>query len=205
TPEATTIMIGVGSSMKWVILGLVAVILLWTIYWFAFGRRVPRLRVKADAWAIRVPLLGPINQMATAARFADVLAACLASGMTELESLEVAARAAGNAAVVRHVTAHIAKQRIGEATFADVADSPLFPWNLKNRMEIAPSPRHLVAILRDVAAVFHKKSRRRLNAFAERIGPLSEIVVLAAAGVVILMIAIPVTTFIPTMTEQINL
>uniref|UniRef100_UPI001359B40B type II secretion system F family protein n=1 Tax=Agromyces humi TaxID=1766800 RepID=UPI001359B40B len=42
TPEATTIMIGVGSSMKWVILGLVAVILLWTIYWFAFGRRVPR-------------------------------------------------------------------------------------------------------------------------------------------------------------------
>ncbi|MFE6966781.1 type II secretion system F family protein [Agromyces sp. NPDC057679] len=205
TPEITIVMITVGSSVKWVVLGLVGLVAAWFIYWFAFGRRVPKLRMKMDAFSIRVPLLGPINQMSTAARFSDVLAACIASAMTELESLEIAARACGNEAVLRHVMAHIEKQRNGEATFAQVADSPLFPWNLKNRIELAPSPRHLVAILRDVAQVFHKKSRRRLNAFAERIGPLSEIVVLGAAAVVILMVAIPVTTFIPTMTEMVNL
>lgn len=199
TPPITVTMIAVGSSAKWVIGGLLLLLGAWGLYWLFAGRKNPKLRVAMDNMAIRMPLLGPITQMAVAARFAEVLAACLASGMNELDALEVAGRACGNDAVNAHVIEHIARQRVGDATFADVADTPLFPWNLKNRIDIAPGTRFLIDTLRDVGKIFHKKSKRRLDQFADRVGPLTEIVVLVAAAGVILMIAIPVTTFAPQM------
>jgi type II secretory pathway component PulF len=201
-PPLTVNMIAFGSSLKWVMLGMAVAAIGWLIFWVSAGRKNLKLRILRDTWAIRAPMIGPIAQMATAARFTEVLAACLASGMSELDALEVAGRACGNEAVDAHVREHIAKQRVGEAVFVDVADTPLFPWNLKNRIEVAPSPRQRISIMKDLAQVFHKKSHRRLEAFADRVGPITEIFVLSAAAIVILMVAIPVTTFAPALVQM---
>ena len=200
-PPVTVAMIAIGSSVKWVMGGIVVLILLWLAFWAFYGRKVKKLRVFRDAQAIKAPLVGPITMFATAARFTDVLAACLASGMTELDALEIAGRSCGNEAVEEHVRDHIAMQRVGEAVFADVTKTPLFPWNLGHRIDIAPSPRQRIEVMRDLADVFNKKSRRKLNAFADRVGPITEIFVLSAAAVVILMVAIPVTTFAPALMQ----
>lgn len=198
-PAATVVMISIGKSVKWVMGGIALLLVGALVFWIFFGRKQRKLRIWRDKAAINAPLIGSVTQMNTAARFADVLAACLSSGMTELDALEIAARSCGNEAVDAHVREHIVKQRIGEAVFADVARTPLFPWNLGHRIDIAPSPRQRIEIMRDLAKTFHKKSERRLASFVDKVGPISELFVLSAAGVVILMIALPVATFAPAL------
>jgi type II secretory pathway component PulF len=198
-PQATVIMIAVGGSLKWVLGGVAALVLLWMGYWIFSGRKNQKLRVIRDRFSLNAPLIGPITKMGVAGRFTDVLAACLSSGMTELDALEIAGRSCGNEAIEAHVREHIVRQRVGEAVFGDVARTELFPWNLSHRIDIAPSPRQRIEVMRDLAKVFNKKSDRRLNAFVDKVGPLTEIVVLIAAAVVILMVAIPVTTFAPAL------
>jgi type II secretory pathway component PulF len=201
-PPMTVTMIAFGHSLKWVMGGIALIVLAWLGFWAVAGRKNPKLRILRDTLALRAPMIGPIAQMAAAARFTEVLSACLASGMTELDGLEVAGRACGNEAIDEHVKKHIIKQRIGQAVFVDVADTPLFPWNLKNRIEVAPSPRQRITVMKDLAQVFHKKSHRKLESFTDQIGPITEIFVLSAAAVVILMVAIPVTTFAPALVRM---
>ncbi|QNE48676.1 hypothetical protein F1C58_16595 (plasmid) [Glaciihabitans sp. INWT7] len=198
-PAMTVVMIAVGGSLKWA-MGAAAVLwIAWLVYWGFIGRKNKQLRVLRDRLALRAPLVGPITQMGAAGRFCDVLAACLSSGMTELDALEIAGRSCGNEAIEAHVREHILKQRVGEAVFGDVARTPLFPWNLSHRIDIAPSPRERIKVMRDLAQTFNKKSERRLAEFVDKVGPITEIVVLTAAAVVILMVAIPVTTFAPAL------
>ena len=204
TPEATLIMIGVGGSVKWVFIVIIALIFLWFIYWFGFGRKVESVRIWKDTMAIRMPMLGPINQMQAAAKFSDVVAVCLGSGIPEVEALEIGARACGNEALQAHIMDHIGKQKLGHAVFANVADTPLLPWNFKNRIAISPSPRERINVMKELALVFHKKARRRLDAFADRVGPITEMMVLSVAAVVILAVAIPVTTFAPSMMNMVQ-
>lgn len=201
-PPMTLTMISFGHALKWIMLGVAVIILAWVVFWMVAGRKNKKLRILRDKIALQAPMIGPITQMAAAARFTEVLAACLASGMTELDALEVAGRACGNEAVDEHVKQHIIKQRVGQAVFADVTDTKLFPWNLKNRIDVAPSPRQRISVMKDLAQVFHKKSHRRLEAFVDQIGPITEIFVLSAAAVVILMVAIPVTTFAPALVKM---
>jgi len=199
TPKSTTIMIAVGGDVKWVFVVIAILILLWVIYWYGFGRKIEAVRIWKDRMAIQVPLIGPINQMQAAARFSDVVSVCLGSGIPEVEALEIGARACGNEALQAHVNDHIGNQKLGNAVFADVADTPLLPWNFKNRIEVSPSPRERIKVMADLAEIFHKKARRRLNTFADRVGPITEMMVLSIAAVVILAIAIPVTSFAPQM------
>ncbi len=199
TPKATQIMISVGGQLKWAFVVLAVVILLWFVYWYGFGRKIEAVRIWKDRMAIRAPLIGPINQMQAAARFSDVVSVCLGSGIPEVEALEIGARACGNEALQAHVNDHIGAQKLGNAVFADVADTPLLPWNFKNRIEVSPSPRERVKVMSELAKVFHKKARRRLNTFADRVGPITEMMVLGIAAVVILAVAIPVASFAPQM------
>lgn len=204
TPPATTIMIAIGGDVKWVFVVAIGIIALWMVYWYGFGRKIEAVRIWRDRMSIQIPLIGPINQMQAAARFSDVVSVCLGSGIPEVEALEIGARACGNEALQAHVNDHIGNQKLGNAVFSDVADTPLLPWNFKNRIEVSPSPRERIKVMADLAEIFHKKARRRLNTFADRVGPITEMMVLSIAAVVILAIAIPVTSFAPQMMGLVN-
>ncbi|WIB65646.1 type II secretion system F family protein [Curtobacterium sp. MCBD17_040] len=204
TPKATLVMIAVGGDIKWVFVVALALIALWFVYWYGFGRKVEAVRIWKDKMAIQAPLIGPINQMQAAARFSDVVSVCLASGIPEVDALEIGGRACGNEALQAHINNHIGAQKLGNAVFADVADTPLLPWNFKNRIEVSPSPRERINVMADLSKTFHKKARRRLNSFADRVGPITEMMVLCIAAVVILAVAIPVTSFAPQMMGMVS-
>jgi type II secretory pathway component PulF len=143
-------------------------------------------------------------RMAVAARFCDVLAACLAVGMSEIEALETAGRACGNRALAQWVNEHVARQRVGMVAFSDVAKTEMLPWNFRNRIETTSSLTRRIEILRELAETFHHKSQQRLNRFAERVGPITEGVVVVAVLVVVLLIISPILSFIPTMLDTMN-
>ena len=203
-PPTTLVIIAVGESLKWVIGGLILVALLAWCYWIAFGKRNERVAEKVDELSLKAPLVGDITRMAVAARFCDVLAACLAVSMSELEALETASRASGNKALQTWVTEHVGRQRFGVVKFSDVAKTELLPWNFRNRIETTSSLTRRIEILRELAGTFHTKSQERLNRFAERVGPITEGAVVIAVVVVVALIVSPILTFIPTLIETVG-
>lgn len=203
-PALTVVTIAIGESLKWVIGGLILLVLLAIGYWVALGRRNETLTRKMDAYSLQAPLVGDIMSMAVAARFCDVLAACLAVGMSEIESLETASRACGNKALQAWVTEHADRQRYGIVKFSDVAKTDLLPWNFRNRIETTSSLTRRIELLRELAATFHRKSQERLNRFAERVGPLTEGAVVITVVAVVALVVSPVLTFIPTLIETVG-
>lgn len=204
TPPTTQIIMAVGESLKWILLALVVVAALGVALWKLVLKNIERYAVKKDTFALKAPLVGDISRMAVAARFCDVLAASLSVGMSELEALETASRACGNRALQSWVDGHISRQRHGLVAFGDVAKTELLPWNFRNRIETTTSITRRIEILRELAATFHRKSQERLNRFAERVGPITEGIVIGCVVAVVLLIVSPILTFIPTLIESFN-
>ena len=203
-PALTLVTIAIGESMQWVAGGIVVAILVAVAYWLLIGKRNENVAQKMDTWVLKAPLFGDIMRMAVAARFCDVLAACLAVGMSELESLETASRACGNRALQGWITEHVGRQRYGVVQFSDVAKTELLPWNLRNRIETTSSLNRRLEILRELAHTFHTKSQERLNRFAERVGPLTQGAVVVTVVIVVAVIVSPILTFIPTLIETVG-
>lgn len=203
-PPLTLVTIAIGESLKWVIGALVVIVLLAVGFWLTIGKRNEHLAQKMDAFSLRAPLLGDIMRMAVAARFCDVLAACLAVGMSEIESLETSARACGNKALQAWVGEHVERQRYGVVKFSDVAKTEMLPWNFRNRIETTASLTRRIDVMRELASTFHSKSQERLNRFAERVGPLTEGAVVITVVIVVGIVVSPVLTFIPTLIETVG-
>lgn len=200
-PPLTKTIMAVGDYLKWVLLAVLVLSVMWKFFWTVFGRTNERIAGIKDTMALNAPLVGDITRMAVAARFCDVLAACLAVGMSEIESLETAGRACGNKALALWVTEHVGRQRAGVVDFSDVSKTEMLPWNFRNRIETTSSLPRRIEILRELGLTFHAKSQQRLNRFAERVGPITEGVVVGCVLVVVLLIVSPILSFIPTMLE----
>jgi type II secretory pathway component PulF len=203
-PTTTVIIMGIGAWLKWVILAVIALAFIASVVWKLFLKSNERMAIAMDTFALKAPLVGDISRMSAGARFCDVLAACLGVGMSELESLETAGRACGNKALAAWVSEHSQRQRYGVVNFSDVSKTELLPWNFRNRLEVMTSLTKRIEILQELALTFHQKSQERLNRFAERIGPITETVVVAVIVVVVLLVVSPVLAFIPTLIQTIG-
>jgi len=203
-PAMTTIILGVGAWLKWVLLAILIIALFGGLAWKLALKTNERMAIRGDRLSLKAPLMGDILRMSVGARFCDVLSACLSVGMSELESLETASRACGNKAVAAWVMDHVGRQRAGIVTFGDVAKTELFPWNLRNRIETTTSLVRRVEILQELATTFHEKAQERLNRFAERVGPMTEGVVIVVVLVVVLLVISPIITFIPTLIDSVS-
>jgi type II secretory pathway component PulF len=203
-PPMTVIILAIGQVFKWALLGLVALVALLMAYWTVFGKNNERIATMVDHYGLKAPLVGEIMKMSIAARFCDVLAACLDVGMSELESLETAGRACGNRALKTWVDDHVGRQNIGVVAFSDVSKTEMLPWNFRNRIETTTSVTRRIEILRELAESFHDKAQLRLNRFADRVGPITEAVVVVVVVIVVMLIVSPILTFIPTMLEVIG-
>jgi type IV pilus assembly protein PilC len=203
-PATTQFIMAAGEWLKWIIGVSLVGLIVWSLCWKLFLKNNEKLATRADTFALKAPLIGDIMRMSVAARFCDVLSACLDVGMSEIESLETAARACGNKALTNWVMEHVGRQRVGVVSFGDVSKTELLPWNFRNRIETTSSLTRRIEILRELASTFHVKSQDRLNRFAERIGPITEGVVVACVVLVVLLVASPIVTFVPTMMDMIN-
>lgn len=203
-PPTTLIIIAVGDVLKWVFGAIILLGLIFALLWQVILKRNAKISLKADEMALKAPLFGDIMRMSVAARFCDVLSACLSVSMSELEALEVAGRASGNKALQQWVDDHRARQAYGIVSFGDVSKTELLPWNFRNRIETTTSMVRRIEILRELAGTFHTKAQERLNRFAERIGPITEGVVVITIVIVVLLIVTPILTFIPTLIETVS-
>ncbi|ROR76112.1 Type II secretory pathway, component PulF [Plantibacter flavus] len=204
TPQLTVTVMAIGEYLKWAIVALIVIVVLWQMFWILIGKSNERVATFIDHLSLKAPMIGEITKMSVAARFCDVLAACLAVGMSEIEALEIAGRACGNRSMRAWVEDHVGRQRLGLVTFSDVSKTEMLPWNFRNRIETTTSLTRRVEILRELAETFHFKAQSRLTRFAERVGPISEGIVIVVIICVVMLIVSPIISFVPTMLEEVG-
>ncbi|MFJ2662651.1 type II secretion system F family protein [Arthrobacter koreensis] len=202
-PALTVTVMAVGGFLKWGLLAALLLAMIWKLFWTVFQKN-ELIATAKDTLALKAPLVGDIMRMSVAARFCDVLSACLSVGMSEIESLETAGRACGNRALKKWVDEHVGRQRAGLVSFADVSATEMLPWNFRNRIETTSSLTRRIEILQELGNSFHEKAQTRLSRFAERIGPITEGVVVVAVIIIVMLIIAPILSFVPTMLETIQ-
>ena len=119
TPQASIIVTNVAEVVKYVIGGLIIVILLAVVFWATYGRRSYKVRKFMDRTALRIPIIGSIVQLAATSRLLELLSLNLKIGMAEPAALEAAASGSGNEAIKAHCIEHAENMRVNGLALRD--------------------------------------------------------------------------------------
>jgi type II secretory pathway component PulF len=121
------------------------------------GRRV------TDAWALRVPLLGPFVRNQTALAFSQTLSVLLENGITAAEALRMTERQIRNR--VHQEAFRAATDRVleGEALSVSLARTDCFPDLVLDQLAIGENTGNIVPSLKKIAAAYQRRISVQLN------------------------------------------
>ena len=199
TPAPALIVLAAAEYTKWVIGGLITIILFVTIFWFVYGKRSDQMRWLMAVIGMKIPVAGDIIQLAATSRMFDLLAANLQSGRPEPMALVSAGAGSGNEAIRQHCVAHADRMRTLGVPLKQFSQSRLFPDNARYMLASAPSVKQEIDILNELAPEYRNEADRQLDAFAKTVEPLVTYVVYAVAGLLITAVVVPMYSMFPAL------
>jgi general secretion pathway protein F len=141
-----------------------------------------------DQTTLKLPLLGEIARMVAISRFARTLSTMLSSGVSLLESLDVAKRVMNNRVLERVVDE--SRQQIQEGEpFADpLKQSGEFPPLVTHMVAVGERSGEMEEMLRRVAQIYDSEVDRKVT----RLTSLLEPIMILVMGVVVLFIVVAI-------------
>jgi general secretion pathway protein F len=141
-----------------------------------------------DQTTLKLPLLGEIARMVAISRFARTLSTMLSSGVSLLESLDVARRVMNNRVLERVVDE--SRQQIQEGEpFADpLKQSGEFPPLVTHMVAVGERSGEMEEMLRRVAQIYDSEVDRKVT----RLTSLLEPIMILVMGVVVLFIVVAI-------------
>lgn len=199
TPAPALIVMQAAEYTKWVMGGLITVIILTVIFWFIYGKRSNQMRRLMAVIGMKIPVVGDIIQLAATSRMFDLLAANLQSGRPEPQALVSAAAGSGNEAIRQHCIAHAEKMTTLGIPMKQFSQSSLFPDNARYMLASAPSVKQEIDIMNELAPEYRNEADRQLDAFAKTVEPTVTYIVYAVAGLLICAVIIPMYAMFPAL------
>lgn len=200
-PLASRIVKEVAEVVKYVIGGLIVVILLTVSFWFVWGKRSEKLRVLLDTMNLNLPIIGSIITLAATSKLFDMLALNLQIGMGEPAALEAAAKGCGNEAMKTHCVEHAHKMRTGQAPLKKFVDHKMFPISARYMVQAAPSVKQEIDIMTELSPEFRNEADTQVDAFAKTVEPIMTYLVYAVAGALIVAIVVPMYAMYPALMD----
>lgn len=201
TPMMTVILLEVAEVLKWVVgIGLCVVVMA-VVFWLLIGRRNPKMRAAVDRVLIKFPGIGPIIQLSATSRMFHLLASSLESGQPEAESLKSAVRGCGNDAIRAHGEDHAQKMVDDGIPMRTVMDSKLFPIAAQKMILAAPSITQQIQIMKELAGEYDEEAALQLEKLARTMEPTVNYIVYGVAGLLIIMVMLPMYSIYPAMME----
>jgi type IV pilus assembly protein PilC len=200
-PTASVIVRNAAEVTKYVIGGLIVVILLLVAFWFIYGRRSDKVRQKLDTINLKIPVVGNIIQLAATSRLLDLLALNLQIGMTEPTALESAAKGCGNEAITEHCIRHAQAMREDGARLKDFVDHKMFPISARYMIRAAPSVKQEIDIMTELAPEYRSEADTQVDAFQKTVEPIMTYLVYGVAGLLIVAIVTPMYAMYPALMD----
>lgn len=202
TPPMTLMVMNAAEVTKYAMGVLILVILLFTGFWFVYGKKSEGVRIMMDTIGIRTPVLGSIIQLAATSRLFELLATNLSSGMGESQALESAGAGAGNEAIRAHCAKHSQNMRDNGVKMGDFTNTNLIPENAKYMMASAPSVKQQIDIMNELGPEYRKEADTQLEAFSKTIEPLVTYIVYGVAGLLIIAVMVPMYAMFPALMDM---
>ena len=192
-PLMTRMMIGFSDFFeKWWLVMLGVLFLIWAGLKF-FGRTKEGKIWKAKA-ALTVPLVGMINQMSSAAQFANTMSVLLAAGITLDQAVETTARVMDNALFQEEV--HSMKDGIeqGRSLTECLQNRPYFPQTMIDMCSIGEETGELEENLENVADYYSNEADYRSQRLLTMLEPALLVMLSFFAGFIVISIYLPIFT-----------
>ena len=124
-------------------------------------------RLQTDAWALKLPLLGPFSVSQTVLAFSQTLSVLLENGITTSEALRMTERQIQNR--VHRAAFDEATGRVleGEALSASLARTGCFPDLVLDQLAVGENTGNLVPSLKKISVAYQKAIANQLNAFTK--------------------------------------
>jgi type II secretory pathway component PulF len=158
---------------------------------FRLALGLPWIRLWWDGAKLRFPILGPVMLKLILSRWAHILSLLVRSGVPILKSLDVAARAVGNAAVARSILALAAAVEKGRSLAEPMARDPLFPPLVVQMMAVGEKTGELETLLLKVSAHYDRETDYTIRNLSTALEPILLVVI----GAMVLFLALAV--FLP--------
>ena len=151
----------------------------------------PRIRLWWDGMKLRLPIVGPVILKLTLSRWAHILSLLVRTGVPILKSLEVVARAAGNAAVGRSVLAVADAVEKGRSLAEPMARDPLFPPLVVQMIAVGERTGELETLLAKVSEHYDREADYAIRNLSSALEPILLVGIAAMVFVLALAIFMP--------------
>ena len=163
-PTSTRLLLGLSDfGLKYGIFVIAALAFGAVAFWR--WRQTEAGRLQTDAWALRLPIVGPFSVSQTVLAFSQTLSVLLENGITTSEALRMTERQIQNR--VHRAAFDDATGRVleGEALSAALARTGCFPDLVLDQLAVGENTGNLVPSLKKVATTYQKAITAQLNAF----------------------------------------
>lgn len=155
--------------------------------WLLFRNwiRDSRNRLAWDRWLLRWPLVGRLLALSEHSRFAQTLATLLHSGVTLVDSLQVAEATLANTALRAAVRAARTEVREGQSLHDGLASGGMFPDMMLDMLMVAERTGDLAGSLRHTAQAYERDLDRAVRTYTSLIEPALITVMAAFVGSIV--------------------
>ncbi|MET0262738.1 MAG: type II secretion system F family protein [Rariglobus sp.] len=165
-PTSTRLLLGISDfGLKYGIFVIGGLIFAAVAFWR--WRHTEAGRLQTDAWALKLPIIGPFSISQTVLSFSQTLSVLLENGITTSEALRMTERQIGNR-VHRHAFDEATDRVLeGEALSASLARTGCFPDLVLDQLAVGENTGNLVPSLKKIAVAYQKAISHQLNAFTK--------------------------------------
>lgn len=191
-PMLTRIMLGISDFMvtKWYILLLAAVL---ATYFIGRYVRTPVGRLRKDQLLLKIPIIKTIVKKVAIARFARIFASLMSAGVTVIDSINVTAKAIGNAVIENELTAAVRDVSSGKQLSVPLANSAVFPPIVSQMLAIGEETGKTDEILIKVADFYEEEVDAVVDALSSILEPIMIVVMGAMVGLIAASVIGPIS------------
>lgn len=191
-PQLTQVMLSISSFMtsKWYI--MIGTIVIGSFFIKRYTRTKAGRRRK-DQLLLKIPVLKVIIKKVVIARFARIFASLMSAGVTVTDSIEVTAKALGNAVIEEELLAASKAVRAGQQLSVPLGESKIFPPIVSQMLAIGEETGQIDTILVKVADFYEEEVDATVDALSSILEPIMIVVMGGMVGLIAASVIGPIS------------
>lgn len=162
-PTSTRLLLGISEfSLRYGLFVIIGLVFAAAAFWR--WRHTEAGRLQTDAWALKLPLIGPFSVSQTVLAFSQTLSVLLENGITTSEALRMTERQIQNRVHRQAFDEATGRVLEGEALSASLARTGCFPDLVLDQLAVGENTGNLVPSLKKIAVAYQKAIAAQLKA-----------------------------------------
>ncbi|MBU6302999.1 MAG: type II secretion system F family protein [Verrucomicrobia bacterium] len=189
----------VGNKFPFLIIGFGVLFATWKLV-----QMTPGGRRWIDSVALKMPIVGGVQQKTSIARFSRTLGTLVSSGVPILQALNITRDTAGNIVVAEAIDKVHEAVREGETIVTPLEASKIFPPMVISMVQVGEETGQLPDMLMKIADVYDDEVDTAVAGLTAMLEPIMIVGLALIVGTIVLALFLPLVSIITAMNEGLN-